>query len=108
LRDVDCRGEKIAPVEIDGILLSHPAVAEAVCFGVPDGMYGQEIHAAVVFKQGKSVKEQELQKWVDEKVAKFKIPKKVYPFLLALLMPVLLYRSNSEDGDWQSTKGQSQ
>ena len=108
MRDVNCRGEKIAPVEIDGILLSHPAVAEAVCFAVPDDMYGQEIHAAVVFKQGKSAKEQELQKWVGEKAAKYKIPKKVYPSHPALLMSDLLYRSNPQDSDWQSTKSQSQ
>jgi acyl-coenzyme A synthetase/AMP-(fatty) acid ligase len=66
-------------VEIDGILLSHPAVSEAVCFAVPDEMYGQEIHAAVVVKQGQQVKEKELQDFVATKVAKFKVPKKVYP-----------------------------
>jgi len=75
------RGEKIAPVEIDGILLSHEAVAEAVCFAVPDKMYGQEIHAAVVLKQGKHVEEKELQEWVAKKAAKFKVPKKVFPGL---------------------------
>jgi acyl-CoA synthetase (AMP-forming)/AMP-acid ligase II len=66
-------------VEIDGILLSHPAVAEAVCFAVPDEMFGQEIHAAVVVKQGQQVKEKELQEFVGKKAAKFKIPKKVFP-----------------------------
>src|SRR5277367_1921767 len=74
---IDRRGEKIAPAEIDGILLSHKAVAEAVCFGVPDEMFGQEIHAAVVLKQGSKVTEKELQSYIAEKVAKFKIPKKV-------------------------------
>ena len=71
------RGEKIAPVEVDGILLSHEAVSEAVCFAVPDEMYGQEIHAAVVLKQGKKVTEKELQEYVAKKAARFKVPKKV-------------------------------
>ena len=73
------RGEKIAPVEVDGILLSHEAVSEAVCFAVPDEMYGQEIHAAVVIKHGKQVTEKELQEFVGHRAAKFKIPKKVCP-----------------------------
>jgi oxalate---CoA ligase len=80
-------GEKIPPVEIDGILLSHPSVAEAVCFGVPDEMFGQEIHAAVVIKQGKQVKERELQEWVSNKAAQFKVPKKVSS-LRVLLMQI--------------------
>jgi len=74
---IDRRGEKIAPAEIDGILLSHKAVAEAVCFGVPDEIFGQEIHAAVVLKPGSKVTEKELQSYIAEKVTKFKVPKKV-------------------------------
>src|SRR5262249_54389851 len=41
-------GEKIGPREIDEVLLSHPAVAEAVCFGVPHPAWGEEVAAAVV------------------------------------------------------------
>ncbi len=41
-------GEKIAPVEIDEVLLTHPAVAEAVAFGVPHDVHGEEPSAAVV------------------------------------------------------------
>lgn len=78
-QNVNCRGEKIAPVQIDGILLSHKAVSEAVCFAVPDEMFGQEIHAAVVLKQGFNVTEKELRSYVAEKVVKFKVPKKVIP-----------------------------
>jgi acyl-CoA synthetase (AMP-forming)/AMP-acid ligase II len=77
--DINGSGEKIAPVEIDGILLSHESVAEAVSFAVPSDLYGQEIHAAVVPAQGKQVDVNELQKFVAERVAKFKVPKKVFP-----------------------------
>ncbi|CAG8490677.1 6820_t:CDS:2 [Racocetra fulgida] len=71
-------GEKISPLELDSILLSHPTVLEAVSFAVPDDIYGQEVHAAVVFKQGQKVTEQDLQIFCGNKVAKFKIPKKFY------------------------------
>src|SRR6187200_2022247 len=43
-------GEKISPREIDEVLLTHPAVAEAVCFGVPHPTWGEEVAAAVVLK----------------------------------------------------------
>ena len=47
-------GEKISPREIDEVLLAHPAVAEAVCFGVPHGTWGEEVAAAVV-REGEPV-----------------------------------------------------
>ena len=43
-------GEKIAPREIDEVLLQHPAVAEAVAFGVPHPIWGEEVAAAVVLQ----------------------------------------------------------
>ena len=43
-------GEKISPREIHEVLLTHPAVAEAVCFGVPHPTWGEEVAAAVVLK----------------------------------------------------------
>ncbi|CAM0136331.1 hypothetical protein VKS41_006863 [Umbelopsis sp. WA50703] len=76
-------GEKISPLEIDGVLLAHPKVGEAVCFGVEDQMLGQEVHAAVVLKkeyQNEDHKkiEKEVQEFAAEKLAKFKVPKRVY------------------------------
>ncbi|KAI7860367.1 hypothetical protein BDC45DRAFT_494247 [Circinella umbellata] len=77
-------GEKISPLELDSVLLSSPGIAEAVSFAVPDPMYGQEVHAAVVLKDrknsGKSdaAIEKELQAFVQTKVAKFKVPKRIY------------------------------
>ena len=44
-------GEKISPREIDEVLLTHPAVGEAVAFGVPHKMWGEEVAAAVVVKE---------------------------------------------------------
>jgi len=36
-------GEKISPIEVDAVLLSHPDIAQAVAFGVPDDKYGEEV-----------------------------------------------------------------
>ena len=50
-------GEKISPQEIDEVLLAHPAVAEAVCFGVPHPTHGEEPSAAVVLRTPATVSE---------------------------------------------------
>ncbi|KAK3307901.1 uncharacterized protein B0T15DRAFT_88974 [Chaetomium strumarium] len=71
-------GEKISPIELDNVLTRHPAVSEAVSFAIPDDMYGQDIGVAVVLKGGMRLDERELKGWVAEKLAKFKVPKKVY------------------------------
>ncbi|KAF8428770.1 hypothetical protein EV426DRAFT_585830 [Tirmania nivea] len=75
---INCGGEKIAPVELDNVLASHPAVAEAVCFALESELYGQEVGAAVVLKEGKKVNEGELKGWLGERVAKFKVPKRIW------------------------------
>lgn len=81
-------GEKISPVELDNVVATHPSVAEVVTFAVPDEMYGQDVSAAVVLKQGVSVDDtaddhgEVLRGWLSERVAKFKIPKRVsYPLV---------------------------
>ncbi|KAJ1651333.1 hypothetical protein IWQ61_008079 [Dispira simplex] len=72
-------GEKISPVEIDHVLLKHPQVADAVSFAVPDSIYGQVVHAAVIPKQtAGNLTEQDIQKFCLDSLAVFKIPKKVY------------------------------
>lgn len=70
-------GEKISPIELDNVLARHPAVGEAVSFAIPDELYGQNVGVAVVLKTGKSVSAQELKDWVEDKLAKFKVPKSV-------------------------------
>jgi len=76
-------GEKISPIEIDSAMLAHPDVSEAVSFGIEDEIMGQEVGAAVVFKQdtasGKDEeKVEELKTFLKSRLAKFKIPKKIY------------------------------
>src|SRR5262249_2034606 len=69
-------GEKISPREIDEILLTHPAVAEAVCFGIADQVYGEAVAAAVVLNGPAT--EQELIKHCNASLSDFKCPTKIY------------------------------
>lgn len=69
-------GEKISPREIDEVLLAHPAVAEAVCFGMPDRVYGERVAAAVVLHG--QVGEADLIAHCRSLVADFKCPKAVF------------------------------
>jgi acyl-CoA synthetase (AMP-forming)/AMP-acid ligase II len=69
-------GEKISPREIDEVLLTHPAVGEAVAFGVPHKTWGEEVAAAVVVKE--DVTEADLLAYCKERLADFKRPKKIH------------------------------
>ena len=69
-------GEKISPLEVDAALLGHPAVAEAVCFGVPHTMYGEAVQAAVVVST--DTDEDAIRAYCGEHLASFKVPDKVY------------------------------
>src|SRR5262245_15305006 len=69
-------GEKISPREIDEVLLAHPAVAEAVCFGVTHPTWGEEVAAAVVLSQPAT--EAELLSYCRERLADFKRPKQIH------------------------------
>ncbi|KAL2355726.1 hypothetical protein BJ546DRAFT_1124644 [Cryomyces antarcticus] len=71
-------GEKISPIELDNVMAQHPAVSEAVSFAIDDEMYGQDVGVAVVLKDGQELKADELKSWMTEKVAKFKLPKKIF------------------------------
>jgi acyl-CoA synthetase (AMP-forming)/AMP-acid ligase II len=69
-------GEKISPREIDEVLLTHPAVAEAVCFGVPDATWGEEVEAVVVLREPAT--ESDLLAHCRERLAAFKCPKRIH------------------------------
>ena len=69
-------GEKIAPREIDDVLMQHPAVGEAVAFGAPHPSWGEEVVAAVVLKE--PVAEKELIAFARERLADYKVPRKLY------------------------------
>lgn len=71
-------GEKISPIEVDAVLLSHPEVAQAVAFGVPDDKYGEEINCAIIPREGVKINEEEVMSFCKKNLATFKVPKKVF------------------------------
>jgi fatty-acyl-CoA synthase len=68
-------GENISSVEVEGMLLRHPAVQEAAVVGMPDPQWGEAPHAFVVLKAGQSATEEELRTFLRERMAHFKVPK---------------------------------
>ena len=70
-------GENIYPREIDELLYKHPAVAEAAAFGVPDPLYGEEVAAFVVLKEGRAAAGEEVAAYCREHLADYKCPKSV-------------------------------
>ena len=70
-------GENIYPREIDEALYSHEAVSAAATIGVPDALYGEEVVAFVVLKEGARVTEEELLSFCRERLADYKSPKSV-------------------------------
>eukprot|EP00124_Ichthyophonus_hoferi_P003677 Ihof_evm6s334 gene=Ihof_evmTU6s334 len=72
-------GEKIAPLEIDQILLAHPSVGDAVAFGLPDTMYGEIVAAAVILKPDcQNTTEDDISAFLKTKLAPFKVPQKMF------------------------------
>jgi len=70
-------GEKISPLEVDDILLSHPKIAEAVTVAVHHDIYGEEVEAVVALKPGESAEAAEIIGFCREKLADFKAPKAI-------------------------------
>ncbi|XP_048319770.1 probable CoA ligase CCL9 [Ziziphus jujuba] len=71
-------GEKISPIEVDAVLLSHPDIAQAVAFGVPDDKYGEEINCAIIPREEVNIDEAEVLRFCKQNLASFKVPKKVF------------------------------
>ena len=71
-------GEKISPLEVDNVLMDHPLIDQAVCFGYEDKMLGENIASAIIIKNGETCSENDVLKYAQEKLAKFKIPKKIF------------------------------
>jgi fatty-acyl-CoA synthase len=68
-------GENISSVEVEGVLLRHPAVQEAAVVGMPDVQWGEAPHAFVVLKAGQSATAQQLHTFLRDHMAHFKVPK---------------------------------
>ncbi|WP_413720422.1 acyl--CoA ligase [Silicimonas sp. MF1-12-2] len=70
-------GEKISPLEVDEVLMDHPAIAQCVAFAIPHAKLGEEVGAAVVLRDGENASEQDIRAFAAERMADFKVPRKV-------------------------------
>ena len=70
-------GEKISPLEVDVVLLDHPAIAQAVTFGIPHDKLGEEVGAVVVLRNGQAATEQEIRDFAATRLAAYKVPRRI-------------------------------
>ena len=68
-------GEKIAPREVDDVLMDHEAVSQVVTFAVPHPKLGEDVAAAVVLREGAEVTERDLRDFAGTRLAAFKVPR---------------------------------
>jgi acyl-CoA synthetase (AMP-forming)/AMP-acid ligase II/thioesterase domain-containing protein len=71
-------GAKLMPAEIEAALMAHPRVAEAAAFGVPHAGLGEEVEAVVVLRASAAITESELRAYAAERLADFKIPRRIH------------------------------
>lgn len=72
-------GFNIYPREVEEVLYEHPAVQEAAVVGVKDSYRGETVKAFIVLKEGAQTSEDELNKYMRERIASFKVPR-IYEF----------------------------
>lgn len=70
-------GFNVFPREVEEVLFEHPKVKEAVVAGVPDPYHGEIVKAYVVLREGERASEQELIEFCKERLAPYKVPKRV-------------------------------
>ena len=70
-------GYNVYPRDVEEVLYAHPAVREAVCAGISNPYWGEMVKAYIVFKEGFTATEEEILKFCQDRLAAFKIPKKI-------------------------------
>jgi oxalate---CoA ligase len=70
-------GEKVSPLEVDEILMDHPAVAQVVTFAMPHSKLGEEVAAAIVLREGHTLEEAALRDFCALRLAQFKVPRRI-------------------------------
>ncbi|MFE8694789.1 AMP-binding protein [Cytobacillus sp. FJAT-53684] len=76
LKDMIIRGgENIYPREIEEFLYSHPSILDVQVVGVPDPVFGEEVVAWIILKEGESVSNEEIRAFCNGKISRYKIPR---------------------------------
>ncbi len=71
-------GENVYCSEVESAIFDHPAVVENVVFGVPDERLGEAVGACIVIDEGAEVGTEDIQAFVAERIAKFKVPAHIW------------------------------
>jgi acyl-CoA synthetase (AMP-forming)/AMP-acid ligase II len=74
---INSGGEKVSPYEVEEVLLDHRSVAQAVVFGAPHDLLGEQVVAGVVARDGCCVTQDELLLSLRPRLARYKIPRLV-------------------------------
>jgi long-chain acyl-CoA synthetase len=79
LKEIISRGgNKIAPLEVDGVFAQHPDVQAAITTGVPDPALGETIHVLIVRRHGSDVNAASLREWAAARLERFKVPDAIH------------------------------
>jgi oxalate---CoA ligase len=70
-------GEKISPAEIDQVLMTHPAVHQAMTFRIDDPVLGEDV-AALVVADHKKISQEDLHTYLLDRLIQFKVPRRIY------------------------------
>ena len=70
-------GENIYPREVERVLLTHPGIADAAVFGIPDNKWGHLVCAAVIARDRQSLTESELTEFCKQRLASYKKPSRI-------------------------------
>jgi fatty-acyl-CoA synthase len=70
-------GENVYPREVEDLLAGHEAIQEAAVVGVKDSAFGERLRAFVVPRDGAELTEPDVQRYVGQKLARFKVPRDV-------------------------------
>jgi fatty-acyl-CoA synthase len=71
-------GENVFPREVEELLVTHEAIADAAVIGVEDDQFGQRLRAFCVLRDGKEVSEEDVQAFVKDNLARYKSPRDVF------------------------------
>lgn len=70
-------GENIYPVEVEDVLMRHPAIRDVAIIGIPDPKFTESVCAVIVLTVGMTITKQEIEEFISEKLARYKKPKEI-------------------------------